>query len=77
MHLNGYLRHLNTDGPRYQGRAVKCSNAKMTCVVCQFRQLHKSLTRYIPSTSTSQLAEKLWRAIHRKQGNNWRVIYRF
>lgn len=77
MHLNGYLRHLNTDGARHQGRSVKCLSANMTCVVCQFHWLHKLLTCYILSTSTSQLVGELWRALFHKQGNNWQMIHRF
>lgn len=77
MHLNGYLRHLNTDGDRHQGHAVKCLSANMTPVVWQFRWLHKLLTCYILSPPTSQLVGELWRALFHKQGNNWQMIHWF
>lgn len=55
MHLNGYLRHLNADGPHHQGLAVKCSSAGMTRLASHFHRLHELLTCYILSTSTYPL----------------------
>lgn len=49
MHLNGYLRHLNTDMAHHQGHTEKCLSANMTGVIFQFLWLHKLLTCYIPS----------------------------
>lgn len=59
MHLNGYLRHLDSDAASRQGLAVKCLSANMTYIVYWFIWLHKLLTCYILSVSTSQVSCKV------------------